>query len=141
MLHFYDSLNDEQKSELLTQLDSIDPERVNQIFKVSTHSDGNSGPATEDDLEPPPHDSIESNITPGGGAKPKEWDKKGLEAINAGHVAVLLLAGGQGTRLGSSDPKGCYDIGLPSGKSLFQLQAEKISRVQNLAGGQSTVPW
>ena len=42
----------------------------------------------------------------------EEYTKIGLEAIKAGKVGAVLLAGGMGTRLGSDAPKGVYNIGL-----------------------------
>jgi UDP-N-acetylglucosamine pyrophosphorylase len=63
----------------------------------------------------------------------------GMRALREGKVAAFLVAGGQGTRLGHNGPKGVFDIGLPSRKSLFQLQAERILRLSRQAG--KAIPW
>lgn len=55
-----------------------------------------------------------------------ELQRVGVAAYAAGKVAVLMVAGGQGTRLGSSAPKGCVSAAPHSGKSIYQLQAEKV---------------
>lgn len=54
----------------------------------------------------------------------------GNKLIREGKVGCVILAGGQGSRLGFDGPKGKYDIGLPSQKSLFQILTERFLRVQ-----------
>lgn len=74
-----------------------------------------------------------------------QWLESGLKEVSEGKVAALLLAGGQGTRLGSSDPKGMFPLELPSGLSLFGIQAQRIRRVMALAseryGKAGVIPW
>ncbi|KAI0216892.1 UDP-N-acetylglucosamine pyrophosphorylase [Massospora cicadina] len=96
---FFDALSSTQQQELLSQLEKIDPTEIH----------------IKDSIEPLPAHAFDSAIS--SPEKIPEWEKVGMDLIARNKVAVLLLAGGQGTR-GSSDPKGCYNIGLPS-ENLF----------------------
>lgn len=142
---FYDELDAEGKAKLYDQLEGFDPNRINVLADKALH------PADEDNdktpnIEPLPVEASES-LLEAEPTKIEEYYTSGLALIAENKVGVVLMAGGQGTRLGSSDPKGCFDIGLPSHKSLFQMQGERIAKVQQLAQKQSgkdttpTVPW
>ena len=59
-------------------------------------------------------------------ARADELSALGEAAYAAGKVAILMVAGGMGSRLGYDGPKGCYQLDLHSGKSIYQIQAEKV---------------
>ncbi len=50
----------------------------------------------------------------------------GEDALRRGELAVLVVAGGQGTRLGFDKPKGLFPVGPVSGATLFRIHAEKV---------------
>jgi UDP-N-acetylglucosamine/UDP-N-acetylgalactosamine diphosphorylase len=56
----------------------------------------------------------------------EEAAQLGEEALKAGQVAIVIVAGGQGTRLGFNGPKGAFPIGPVSNASLFQILSEKV---------------
>ncbi|KAJ3274066.1 UDP-N-acetylglucosamine pyrophosphorylase [Terramyces sp. JEL0728] len=135
LLAFYDSLDAEKKQLLINNVKDLHLARINQIFKTAT-----SAKPTSKNVAPLPKDAFDSTLYDA--HKTKSWYDKGLDLIAQNKVAVILLAGGQGTRLGSSDPKGCYNILLPSGKSLFQLQGERILKLaQKLTAQKVVIPW
>ncbi|KAL8417999.1 hypothetical protein RB594_001564 [Gaeumannomyces avenae] len=142
---FYDSLGADEKAALFQQLSQIDPDHINTITDRALNPPQTDDASKAPVLEPLP-DSATASILDSAAADVDTWYASGLDLIAQNKVAVVLMAGGQGTRLGSSAPKGCYDIGLPSTKSLFQIQAERIRKVQELAankagGGKVVVPW
>ncbi len=122
---FFESLTDVEQKNLISQLEAIDVEKVLSTYELTIKAkDSHGGP-----LQPLPVVKLWNASK----EQRDEWEKHGISLIQKGKVSFLLLAGGQGTRLGTSDPKGCYDIGLPSHKSLFQLVAERLQRLRALA--------
>lgn len=146
---FYDTLSPVDQDALVSQLSPFDPEYINELAAkaLSPPKATSDGEPTHAGLEPLP-DSASASILDSSPDDIAKWYDAGLDLIAQNKVAVVLMAGGQGTRLGSSAPKGCYDIGLPSSKSLFQIQAERIRKVEQLAAqkagtppGTVSVPW
>ncbi len=127
--HLFDhlaTLTDTQAASLADQLRSINIERTIADFKGALARSKGASTCAPAPLHPA------DIVTPTAASRARHW-AAGLAAIAGGRVAVVTLAGGQGTRLGSSAPKGCYDIGLASGRSLFELQALRLRRIAGLA--------
>jgi len=119
-------------------------EKVNSYFSRTMDAGTGEHEKLDDLMQPIPpnlHGSV--SRTPAG--EISQYQDIGLKAVSEGKVAVLLLAGGQGTRLGVPYPKGMYNVGLPSGKTLYQIQAERLLCLEERARKQynkaGEVPW
>lgn len=125
---FYDKLSPGDQQALIKQLIDIDVHRVNSIFQraVAPNDGGAAG-----EVLPLPESACATVID--NKENEARWKGIGLKAISENTVCVVLMAGGQGTRLGSKAPKGMYDINLPSGMTLFEYQALRIARLEQLA--------
>lgn len=133
LLAFYDKTDEEGRNSLLEQIGGIDFEKVAGLFLSA------SGKAGKDDknhtYEPLPY-TDKKLLTD---RERETFVKKGEKIISNGQFAALTMAGGQGTRLGHSGPKGTYDIGLPGHPSLFEIQCRRLLAASEKYG--KTVPW
>ena len=68
-----------------------------------------------------------------------EARRRGEDLLAQGRVGVLVVAGGQATRLGYDGPKGAFPIGPVSDRTLFEIQAQKLRGLRRRTG--CRVPW
>jgi len=141
LLNFWEELNPTERSDLYRDILAVDFENHLASFDRCTRKEQGTG--TDKDLQPLPAEAFESVFS--SESDNERWTRLGLKEISEGKVAVLLMAGGQGTRLGVPYPKGMYNTGLQSGKCLYQLQAERIRRHEILAsemfGSSKSIQW
>ncbi|KAJ1514152.1 UDP-N-acetylglucosamine pyrophosphorylase [Coelomomyces lativittatus] len=131
VFQFYDTLSTTEQHHLLHQLSNLlPPDRIVPTFQQA-HAHAKLD-VTKLQLQPLPKDSFTKFASLPINQRTL-YETLGLQAIQNHQVAIVCLAGGQGTRLGSTAPKGCFPLGLPSQKTLFQLQAERILKLQKLA--------
>lgn len=122
LLKYYDELGVDEREELLSQIDETD-------FSVLKLCENGSSSVKK------------GKITPLAAMQLKEIDEKreeyynaGVNAIRAGKVGAVLLAGGMGTRLGSDAPKGMYNIGETKDVFIFERIVRNLQDVVDITG-------
>jgi UDP-N-acetylglucosamine/UDP-N-acetylgalactosamine diphosphorylase len=123
VLAFWDRLGDDERRGLLEQLREIDLPLLRRLY------------ARRDEVYTPPplHHIAPVPVIPVSARDP-QTRRRGEEALRRGEVAVLLVAGGQGSRLGFDKPKGMFPVGPVTGKTLFRIHAEKVLATSRRSG-------
>ncbi len=121
VLQFLDELDDVQRTRLLTQLSELDLELIDHLAhdKIDAPDWGDLARRST----PPPAFRLQD---PDCATSPQQARQRGEQALRDGQVAAVLVAGGQGSRLGFEHPKGMFQIGPVSRHSLFQILIERV---------------
>lgn len=122
LLAYYDELTKEDQEKLLAQIEKMDITLLDLLKKESKEVEKGK-------LEPLGAVTLEEI------QKEKDgYRKMGCEAIRAGKVGAVLLAGGQGTRLGLDKPKGMLNVGVHKELYLFEQLIHNIMDVVKETG-------
>ena len=118
----YQKLGEEGKKKLASQVEHIDW----SIVAMAGHEELKQQRGKLEPLSALEVSEIEKNK--------EKYSEIGIDAIKAGKVGAVLLAGGQGTRLGSDGPKGKYNIGITKDVFIFERLIRNLLDVTDKAG-------
>lgn len=117
LLEYYGELDDNRQQELLEQIEETDF----SVVKNLEHQEGGAERGKITPIGSMEIDEIEKNRS--------RFEALGLDAIKQQKVGAVLLAGGMGTRLGSDEPKGVYNIGLTKDLYIFECLINNLLEV------------
>jgi UDP-N-acetylglucosamine/UDP-N-acetylgalactosamine diphosphorylase len=133
---FWDRLDATGRERLLQQAQRLAPDLESLVAAERAAAGASEEPANRI-VEP--GEAIALPAHGGDPALAERARQRGEEILRQGKLAVFLVAGGQGTRLGFDGPKGCFPIGPVTDRTMFEIQAQKIRGLARRAG--CRVPW
>ncbi len=121
LLRYYDELDKKEKELYEDQLNGLKFELLDLI-------------GTKDEKEKSVYEPLQAMRLTEISEKKREFEKTGIEAIRNCKVGAVLLAGGQGTRLGFDKPKGMFNIGKTKEMYIFERLIDNLLEVVNVTG-------
>jgi UDP-N-acetylglucosamine/UDP-N-acetylgalactosamine diphosphorylase len=118
LLMKYDELDQEARTRLLDAIESIDFELMEKLYQKATE------PVIEEQIVIEPIGHLDKDGMPK--SECKMYEELGEATIRRGKLAVVTMAGGQGTRLGYNGPKGAFVFDPESGKSIFEALTDTM---------------
>lgn len=134
LLQYAEELPKEEADQLIQQVETIDFALIDTLYRNALNEQ-HAEEVTELNVTPLPC----SEIAKLSHERRNELEMLGNQAIAQGRVCAVTVAGGQGTRLGHEGPKGTYSIGLPSGRSMFQILCDRLLHLCQV--NHSRIPW
>ena len=131
LLNSFSSLSKEKQSELLDAILTTDFKQMQELYETTKIKASFENVK----LEPIAH-VTKAKLSQ---EELEKYTSLGEGAIRARKLAVVTMAGGQGTRLGHNGPKGTYDLGLDSHKSIFEILCDTMKEACEKY--HVTIPW
>ena len=131
------ALPEDDRAALAGEIQALDLDLIRRLVDGLRDDDA---PAVAGEIAPPdPAGLIPLARTPADRERDAEAREAGEDLLREGAVAAVLLAGGQGTRLGFDGPKGMFPFAPLSGRTLFAHHAAKIDALRARYG--AGLPW
>ena len=132
IIDLFNKLDEDKKQDLIEQINKIDLHQIMELYentkKEAEFKENKIEAITYFDKE-----KLDKN-------KKEKWDEIGESIIRNGEYAVITMAGGQGTRLGHTGPKGTFKLDVyGKGKYLFEILAENLKEANQKYN--TVIPW
>lgn len=126
LVQYWDELDDGQQRQLQQQIDEIDFTLLRKLIEQRNSQGGANSSLDRAKQAQSPEQLVRLPRNDAERTERESAKQVGLELLKAGKVGAILVAGGQGSRLGFDHPKGMYPIGPVSQRTLFQILGEQL---------------
>jgi len=134
LVHWWEDLNEQQQADLRSQIQQINFAQIQRLYSPGHSKKTEESPAQKAERATRPATVVRLQDRMQSATEASQATLAGTQLLAEGKVGAILVAGGQGSRLGFSHPKGMYPVGPVKQTSLFQMLVEQLIARSRTAG-------